>query len=134
MKIVYFTIVLLLSSVICIAQQPTNPVAQTVQSKETIAAAEEPPKEKVEEIPVLILINESSPDQMIIFDSNGTWLENVRNGSVEFEIGTGKITATLTSWKGIIKPKTPKVTKHKVKELKSISADDFSTKLEELNK
>ena len=148
MKIFYLTIILMLNSVMYIVQQPADTTTSTVQSKESVVV--EKPKEKVttkveekseekqvlntEEKPILILINESSPDQMIIFDSNGVWLDSIKSGTLELEIGTGKITATLLSWKGVIKPKNPKTSKYKVKELKSVTSVEFENQLEQLNK
>lgn len=138
----------MLNSVMYIVQQPADTTTSTVQSKESVVV--EKPEEKVttkveekseekqvlntEEKPILILINESSPDQMIIFDSNGVWLDSIKSGTLELEIGTGKITATLLSWKGVIKPKNPKTSKYKVKELKSVTSVEFENQLEQLNK
>lgn len=83
---------------------------------------------------ILIMINESAPDQVAVFDSTGKWLDTVKIMSMNIDVGTGAIVATLTSWKGVMKPKTPKLTKFKVKEVKSVTAEIFADKLEELNK
>lgn len=142
MKIVLLTICLMLISVTGYTQQPANINVDNLKSKTTVAVptsaapAPTPAVVPVEELekPILIMINEISPDQMIVFDTTGKWLDTAKSINMNVDIGSGSIIATITSWKGVLKPKNPKVNKYKVKELKSVAEDVFNEKLEEINK
>lgn len=113
-----------------------NPATPTQAAPTTPAPTPAPAAAPAEELekPILIMINELSPDQMIVFDTTGKWLDTVKSISMNVDVGSGSIIATITSWKGVLKPKTPKINKYKVKELKSVTEDVFNEKLEEINK
>lgn len=137
-------------------QPPVTPVADVAKKAETaptvkvetppeVPAATPPapaPAPKPQNQPdvaldtklALVLVNEMSPDQVIVFDTTGKWLDTVKSMTVVMDVGTGSIVGTFTSWKGVMKPKTPKIIKMKIKEIKSVSADIFNEKLEEVNK
>lgn len=105
------------------AVQPQTPVTQPVVEPAPIE------NKKV----VLLMVNEMAPDQIIVFDTEGKWFDTAREISININVGTGMITGTVLSWKGTLKPKNPKVTTVVVKEIKSVSEEDFANKLDSLN-
>lgn len=118
----------------------TAPVVTPEKAGIISSGASTTPQEQTDEQPIdltkpiLIMVNESAPDQVMVFDTTGKWLDNVKIVNINLDVGTGMIVASLTSWKGVMRPKTPKVLKTKVKELKSVTAEIFNDKLEEQNK
>lgn len=162
MRLVLLTLSFMVIGLTGDAQQPTNTTKTQVQANnqppvtsvaDVTKKAETAPTVKVEtppEVPAakpqnqpdvaldtklaLVLVNEMSPDQVIVFDTTGKWLDTVKSMTVVMDVGTGSIVGTFTSWKGVMKPKTPKIIKMKIKEIKSVSADIFNEKLEEVNK
>jgi len=111
-----------------------DPVITPDQTTSTVTTNEtEINNPTIQDKPILILINEESPDQIIVFDSTGKWLDTIKSIAINIDVGTGSIMATTTLWKGILKPKNPKIQKYRVKELKSVTTEMFNDKLVELN-
>jgi len=82
---------------------------------------------------VLILVNESQPNQMIIYDGAGTWLSTIREIKLNIDLLGSGVTAECTMWKGVLKPENPKQFTAQVKEIKSINAELFTKRLAKLN-
>lgn len=121
MKFVLSIVCLLAFASIASAQDSKDtelPAAQSIQSNPTA---------------ILMLVNESTPNQVIVYDESGEWLSSIREIKLTIDLlGTG-IQAQCVSWKGVLRPSSPKEFKTKVREIKSITAEDFEARLSKLN-
>ena len=100
------------------AQEAEEPAADVAQSNPTT---------------ILLLVNESAPHQVIVYDNAGNWLTEVRSIKLTVDLLGSGIQAECTMWKGVLKPASPKKMNVPVKEIKSITAEKFAERLAELN-
>jgi len=82
---------------------------------------------------ILLLVNESQPNQVIVYDGTGTWLSSIREIKLTIDLLGSGITADCTMWKGVLKPENPKKITVQVKEIKSVTAEIFAQRLAKLN-
>jgi hypothetical protein len=113
-------------SLVCLLIFASTIFAQEIEPTKQVPAESNPAT-------ILLLLNESQPNQVIVYDSKGEWLSSIREIKLTIDLlGTG-IQAECTSWKGVLRPSSPKKYTTQVKEIKSITSDDFASRLADLN-
>lgn len=78
-----------------------------------------------------IIVCDSSPNQVIVLDSQGKWLPTVRSAKVEIEIGK-PASITCVMWSGQFKPSNPETRTWTLSQMKSVNAQQFQTYVDQL--
>lgn len=127
MKYYLLPLCLLILGGIVTAQEASSPPL----GDDTLSESTELVDTSTTSIKVLIMVNGTDPSKVLVYDEQGKWLAGIREVKIDLTIGEG-ITAKCTSWKGVMRPKSPKVKTYPVKEVRSVSATEFEEKLDEL--
>ena len=113
--------------IVCLLFSATIAVAQdNSPTPEDVAKSNDPPS-------ILLLVNESQPNQVIVYDTKGVWLFSIRQIKITLDLAGAGIKAECMAWKGVYKPTAPKKFTAIVKEIKSIPSSAFKERVEELN-
>ncbi len=81
------------------------------------------------------IICESQPDRVIVLDSTGKWLANVKIVDIKLNVGSPiapAATMSCTMYEGQVKPSEPQVKTWRLIQLKTLSAHEFQQKIDSL--
>lgn len=117
------------------ATQPTSlpSIVDDLPAETEEPSTPAPARPRTQPTTILLLVNESSPQRVIVYDQDGNWLQDVRELKINLAVGGSSITAECVMWKGALRPVSPKTLSAPVREIKSVVDEAFNEKLEALN-
>lgn len=80
---------------------------------------------------VFLVVNDSHPSNIIALDDNGKWISSVKAIEMKFEIGA-PVLVSCTMYEGVIKPSKPLIKTMTLAQLKTVSALEFKTMIDNL--
>ena len=80
---------------------------------------------------VFAVVCDGKPGQMIILDSNGKWVPNVKNIEIKAEIGNQAV-ITCTIYEGVLKPTRPNVKSWTLSQMKTVTNSEFQKLVDSL--
>ena len=86
---------------------------------------------KIESEFVYIIVCDAKPDQILLLNNNGVWLQTVRSVDIKFSIDIPP-TVTCTMWSGPYRPTNPEVKIWGLSQIKSVNITEFQDMVDSL--
>lgn len=88
-------------------------------------------KEETKTESVFVVVCDGKPGQMVVLDSNGKWIPNVKNIEIKLEVGQ-PATITCVIYEGVLKPSNPPVKTWSLSQMKTMSNSEFQKLVDSL--
>lgn len=87
---------------------------------------------KVENGSAFLIVCDAQPNKVLVLDSNGKWIPNVKGIELKLDIGAGSVVVSCTIYDGIVKPSKPQIRIFTVTQMKTTNAVEFQQLIDDL--